>query len=91
MNHKKLLNDVATKSGVQPADVESVMNMMLDGMYDTLAEGDALSVYSFGIFSLKQTQGRRMYNPKTKKSEQLPPRQTLTFHVSPAFKDKCNN
>lgn len=91
MNHKKLLNDLSTKTGVQPSAVESVLNTMLDGMYDTLAAGDVLSVYSFGLFSMKQTQGRRMYNPKTKKSEQLPPRQVLAFHVSPTFKDKCNN
>ena len=91
MNYKKLLSEVATKSQVDATVVDTVLNTMFASMYDTLAQGDTLSVYSFGTFSLKQKQSWRMYNPKTKKTTDVPEGEDLAFHVSPAYKDKCNS
>ena len=91
MNYKKLLSEVATKSQVDATVVDTVLNTMFASMYDTLAQGDTLSVYSFGTFSLKQKQSWRMYNPKTQKTTVVPEREDLAVHVSPAYKDKCNS
>ena len=91
MNYKKLLSEVATKAQVDATDVDTVLDAMFASMYDTLAQGDILSVYSFGTFSMKQKKSKRMYNPKTKETKIVPAREDLTFHVSSAFKDKCNS
>jgi nucleoid DNA-binding protein len=91
MNSNQFLNSISNKTGVDKAEVENVLNYMFKNMYLTLAQENTLSVYSFGIFSLRQKQGWNMYNPKTKDIKVVPPKEDLVFHVSPAFKDKCNN
>ena len=89
MNYKKLLNEVAAKTHVDEKDVDSVLESMFERMGVFLDRGDTLAVYSFGIFSMKHKQSKRMYNPKTKTTEVVSAREDLAFHVSPTFKDKC--
>ncbi|MBT3394272.1 MAG: HU family DNA-binding protein [Waddliaceae bacterium] len=61
---KKLINDIAQKNNINPADVRTVVQAFLDNITECLAEGDRLEFRDFGVFEVvlrKQKIGR---NPK---------------------------
>ena len=54
-------------------------------------EGDTLTVSNFGTFEVKTKKERIIVSPTTKQRMLVPPKRTLAFRPTVAWKDKLKN
>lgn len=57
---------------------------------DALAAGESVAIQGFGTFKLADVKARKGRNPKTGETIEIPAHRKVTFHPSPALKDRIN-
>lgn len=79
MTKRKLVDRVATDTGVSRAVVKKTVQQFLDAMIDALCSGHRLEFRDFGVFEIKVRAPRTAQNPKTLKPVHVPARRTVKF------------
>ena len=79
MTKKKLVDRVASDTGVSRAIVKRTVQRFLDVMIDSLCSGNRLEFRDFGVFEIKVRAARTAQNPKTLKPVHVPARRTVKF------------
>jgi len=87
MNKTELIAQVAEKTGLSKKDTESIINVAVDTIAATMAQGDKVQLSGFGIFEVKDRQARVGRNPKTKEAIEIPASRQPVFKPSKALKD----
>tara|TARA_Y100001960_G_C14738893_1_gene861814 strand:- start:1120 stop:1425 length:306 start_codon:yes stop_codon:yes gene_type:complete len=76
--------------GLSRNESMDLVEMVLDFMADTLVQGEAVKVSSFGSFSSRQKRQRIGRNPKTGEEVPILPRKVLVFRPSQVLKSRVN-
>ena len=71
-------------------DVERVVNTILDGITDALAEGDRVELRGFGAFSVRHRPARVGRNPRTGEPIQIPASNQPKFKAGKGLKQTVN-
>lgn len=90
MNKTELINAAAKETALKKADVEKVVNAVIDNIQKTLMGGDKVQVIGFGTFEAKKRPARVARNPRTGVSIQVEESVAVAFKASNVLKDKLN-
>lgn len=91
MNNKQFIAELAQRMGYTPQDTQKMMYQLIDAIGDSIIEGNAVTVLNFGSFEVKKKMERIMVNPSTGQRMLVPPKLTLSFKISPTWRDKIKN
>lgn len=87
MLKKHLINIVDVKtSGYLKRDIQQAVDIILETISDSLAQGQRVEIRGFGSFSLRKHHARSIKNPATGKVMDIPPRNTVHFTMSKSLK-----
>ena len=88
MEHKKLVEAVATSLGRTNDDVAKLVDALAGVLRTRCGEMDSVAVPGFGTFEPKKRNERVMIHPSTGKRMLVPPKVVLNFKVSNVLKAK---
>lgn len=80
MTKADIVNDIATKTGIEKVDVQRVVETFFDVMKDTMADGNNVYFRGFGSFVVRKRAQKVARNIAKNTSMIIPP------HYVPAFK-----
>jgi integration host factor beta subunit len=91
MNKSDLVEVVAGKlPNLTARDVEMIVNIIFDGMTESLASGNRIEIRGFGSFEIRTRRARKGRNPKTGESVDLSIRKVPFFKVGKELKEMVN-
>jgi integration host factor subunit beta len=91
MNKSDLVEVVAGKlPNLNIKDVEAIVNIIFDGMTDSLSKGERIEIRGFGSFEIRVRKARKGRNPKTGASVELTIRRVPFFKVGKELKELVN-
>jgi nucleoid DNA-binding protein len=88
MNKAQLISKVSKRSGLDKNATSIMLDLILDTITQTCADGECVSIVNFGIFETKMTAPVVRRNPRTGVDISVPPIQKVHFRVSKTFKDR---
>lgn len=88
MTRSQLITKISRQTGVAAAQVEEVMDTLVENIIDTLKRGEKVTIAGFGRFEMRQRKTKAYTNPKTKVSSQLSPTSIPGFKASGLMKQK---
>ncbi len=74
--------------GLTRHEAQEVVEKILGTMKTSLLEGRQVKIQNFGVFEVKQRQGRRGVDPVNHREIFIPPRQGLNFRPSQRLKSR---
>lgn len=87
---KELVTEISDTSGLKHADVQTMLESFMDLVVKHLAEGDEITLRTFGTFDLRVAKGKIGRNPKQPNSEVvIPDRCVVRFRPSKELKDRA--
>lgn len=87
MNKKVLIEKVSEIAGVTKGKVEKIIETAIDLMIKTLANGEGVTLVSFGTFEIRNRVARTGRNPKTGEKIHIPATRTPAFIAGKALRD----
>lgn len=92
MTRSELIAIMASRSqSLKIADIEHIVDTIIDTMTEALADGRRIELRGFGSFSVKERSARVARNPRTGQSVKVPARRTLNFKAGKNLRDALNN
>ena len=82
MTKSELIDTLAENRGLSRRTAEEVVNVIFDGMRDSLCEGGRIEIRGFGSFKIRQYKGYVGRNPKTGAKIEVQPKVLPVFKVS---------
>jgi len=86
MKKSMLINEVAEKTGLPKAEVEIIVNAMLDSITEALKAREAVSFIGFGSFVPVKKNAREIYIPGTTKKVKVEEKYGIRFKPSKKLK-----
>ena len=90
MTKSDLITVVAEKAEIKNKDAKKYVDLVLDAIYDALAEGESVQLSGFGNFDVKTRAARKGINPATKAAIDIPASKTVTFKATKSLREKLN-
>ncbi len=87
MNKTDLVNEVASKAGMNKKDAEQVINAFFAVVQDALKGGDKVQLIGFGTFETRDRKARKGRNPQTGAEINIPASRVPAFKAGKALKD----
>ena len=87
MNKAKLVDHIASKTGLTKKSVSDVLESLMDGVMSTVKKGDTVTLTGFGTFKASKRSARTGRNPQTGASIKIPARTVPVFKAGKAFRD----
>ena len=81
MNKSKLIEQIATDTGMTKTDVKAVINSFIDNATEALQDGDQVVFQGFGTFLPWQQTERPARNPQTGEPGMIKPRTSVKFRA----------
>ena len=79
MTKKEIVKMLAEKYGLTQLEVKEIVQGMLDTIIETLVKSGKIELRNFGVFKVKDRNGRVARNPRTGDIVNVPPRKVVTF------------
>jgi len=86
MKKSTLINQVNKNTKIPLKDVEVVINLALEIIANSLKNGDFVSLYGFGSFSLVKRKAKELYIPGSKNKVKVPEKYAIKFTPSNKLK-----
>ena len=86
MTKADIANAVYQKVGLSKVEASDIVELILNTLKTTLAEGETVKIAGFGTFTVRKKTERIGRNPRTKEEVPIPPRTVVTFKASQQFK-----
>ena len=90
MNKAELIKKVAAENELTQKAAAAVVDSVLNGIMDSLAAREPVTLFGFGSFSCKHRDAREGRNPATGKTIKIAASNTPVFKPAMALKDKVN-
>ncbi len=87
MTKSDLIDHVANEAGLSKKDAGAAVNAVFDGIRDTLAKGDSVTVTGFGTFDVRERSARQGVNPATGEKMQIKASKAPGFKAGKTLKD----
>ena len=90
MNKADLITMLSEKENIQLKVAKVIVDLLFDGMKDSLSRGERIEIRGFGSFVVKNYGSYRGRNPKTGRSVDVPPKRLPFFKVGKELKEMVN-
>lgn len=90
MNKTDLIEIIASKADLSKAAAGRALDAVLDGVVETVAKGESVTLIGFGTFESRKRAARAGINPKTKETIKIAAATVPAFKAGKAFKEKVN-
>ena len=90
MNKGDLINNIAESANLSKAQATDALNAVLDGITDSLKDGDKVTLIGFGTFSLSHRKARSGRNPQTGETIQIAAKNVVKFKPGKEITDAVN-
>lgn len=91
MNKEKLVENVATKTGLTKKESRTAINATLESISEALINGeDRVQLIGFGTFQLRERKAHKGRNPQTGKEITIPTKQVVSFKPSTNLRKGVN-
>ncbi len=87
MNRAELAGHVADAAGISKAQADAAVSAVLDGIKDSLANGDSVTLIGFGTFSVSNRAARTGRNPATGETLNIKAKNVAKFKAGKALQD----
>lgn len=87
MNKTELVAKIAEKSDLTKAQAKVALEAILDGVTESLVDGDSVQLIGFGTFKLNHRNARTGRNPQTGEEIQIAAANVPAFVAGKALKD----
>lgn len=92
MDSKKFTDKVCSATGLEKKVCESFLESLVELLEVSIAEGDTISIPSFGNFEPRKRNERVMTHPSNPgKRLLIPPKLVVSFKTSTLLKNKINS
>jgi integration host factor subunit alpha len=91
MTKADLANEVYQKVGISRVEASDIVELLLETLKATLAEGETVKIAGFGTFLVRKKGARKGRNIKTGEVILIAPRKVVTFRPSLQFKSMVDN
>ena len=88
MTKKDIALKVAEQVPLKQIEIKKIVQLILDNIVDSLAQGQTVELRNFGIFKVKSRKGRMGRNPRTGAAVPVPPKKVVTFKPGLLMKQK---
>jgi DNA-binding protein HU-beta len=79
MNKAELISAIAEQASLTKVDTRRFLDAFLDVTSTTLINGEKVTLFGFGTFSIANRKARVGHNPKTKARIDVPARKVVKF------------
>ena len=79
MTKKEMAQQIAAEVNLTQLQALEVIQMVFDGIIDTLVNERRIELRGFGVFEVKKRKPRKARNPKTGESVMVPEKMVVTF------------
>jgi nucleoid DNA-binding protein len=79
MTKKDMARVIADETGISQVQAQEVIQLVLDGITETLLEEGRIELRRFGVFEVKKRKPRRARNPRTGEKVDVPAKMVVTF------------
>lgn len=86
MTKKELISKIAQDLGYTKKDTENIVNCFLETIINTLEDGEKVMLSGFGTFDVKTRDARKIPNPQTGETMEIPSKKVVSFKVAKAIK-----
>ncbi|NOY38945.1 MAG: integration host factor subunit alpha [Nitrospirae bacterium] len=86
MTRAELAKIIFEKVGLPKKEAQDIIEIILDTMKQTLAEGESVKITGFGTFNVRKKTPRRGRNPQTGEEMEISARRVITFKPSNILK-----
>ena len=90
MTKTQLIEKIAKENGWTKKQVAETVDATLAAVEGTLISGEAVQIFGFGTFAVKEVAAHTGRNPSTGEAVEIAASRKLTFSASKAIKDKLN-
>jgi DNA-binding protein HU-beta len=90
MTKAELIETLSNKMGLNKADAEKAVNIILDDITNALKQGERVNISGFGTFSVSNRQARSGRNPKTGETIQISASRSAKFKPGKQLKDSLS-
>ena len=91
MTKSALIEKVTEKAGgLTKKQVETIANVIFEGMKEALAKGEKIEIRGFGNFRIRHRNAKIARNPRSGEKVQVPPKKVLHFKIGKSFHDSLN-
>ena len=79
MTKKEISNKIAERLGISQRLVLQAVQLVFDGIIETLQDEGRIELRNFGVFEVKRRRARKARNPRTGESVLVPERSVVTL------------
>ncbi len=90
MTKNQLIDIIATKSNLTKKDSEAALKAFIDGVNETLAKGEEITIVGFGSFGVRDRAARTGHNPKTGTKVEIKACKVPFFRAGKLLRDNVN-
>ena len=74
-----MINRVAERFGLKKKEAEAIVKFIFQEITETVKKGERVSIQGFGAFELRELKERKIKNPRTGKTVEIPKRKKVVF------------
>ena len=90
MTKKEIVKKIAEQSGISRQVAREAVQLVFDGIRETLLEEGRIELRNFGVFEVKRRRARKARNPRTGGSVSVPERRVVTFKAGEEMEQRIN-
>jgi nucleoid DNA-binding protein len=90
MTKKEIARKISEQSGISQGLVLQAVQMVFDGITETLVEEGRIELRKFGVFEVKRRRARKARKPRTGESVSVPRRRVVTFKPGLELEQRVN-
>ena len=90
MKKSELVSVIAEKGGWKKKDADTILNVVLDSITESLQNGEKVSITGFGTFQVKERGEKKCINPRTKQETICPASKAPVFKAGKTLKEVVN-
>ncbi|MBW5291189.1 MAG: DNA-binding protein HU-beta [Candidatus Ruthia sp. Asou_11_S2] len=90
MNKSKLIDVIATKTGLTKADAGKALNATMDAITGAMSKGESVQLIGFGTFLVRDRAARTGRNPQTGAQIQIKASKVAAFKAGKMLKEAVN-
>jgi len=90
MTKKEIAKKISEQSGITVLRALEAVQIVFDGIIETLASEGRIELRNFGIFEVKKRRARKARNPRTGGSVSVPERSVVTFKPGLEMEQRVN-
>ena len=79
MTKKDMAKAIADEMDLTQMQAKEIIQRVLDGITETLAQEGRIELRNFGVFEVKQRKPRKARNPRTGENVKVPAKLVVTF------------